>query len=478
LLNVTKFRFTVRTLRAWLEGTEYDIAVLVLIAVFGFFEWYYSRYIFTSSGITHEYGIIVRQKTHIPTSSIVSVIAEKRFYTRPFKALRLYVDTCAGNIRSSDMRLLIRYRDYEEMKKALPIFRKTLLAPAEDRPKMGKIILFSALFSSSLSGTVYVVLFFIQGGRGLVKFLNEMEIDKTINEISETVSSRIKIIPPVIVTIIAVFIGLWILSFVSNCLRYANFRIYKRGRNIKINYGLFTKRDYYIDSEMINFTDIRQNLIMKIKRFSFVTLTANCPGYGSTGTQIPVFVPILSKANFRQTLKLIMPYTKIRDNVNKPEPMYFWQFLWQPCITGMVIVAAGVITMAAYPMTTPLVRPLVFLFELPVVVFIIVRIVAIFSNGVGIEGNHLTLRYCKGLVFHTILADCTKVVRIDTSQTFMQKQAGICHMYFYLESRNSKRHRIIAMPYREAKRIERMVIRNAELARKEKDEADTEEAHM
>ena len=98
--------------------------------------------------------------------------------------------------------------------------------------------------------------------------------------------------------------------------------------------------------------------------------------------------------------------------------------------------------------------------EVPVVLMIFVRIYDIFFNGVGMKNGQITIRYTKGFIFHTILADCNKIVKVRTTQSWFQKKAGICHMYFYFESRNPKKHKVIAIKYKDALKIEKIITKS------------------
>lgn len=453
LRSFSFFKFTAENFKNWISGSSYDLLIMLFIIGYGYLQWYYSRYTFDSSKIIHQNGIFHKKKCTISSSSIVSIIAEKPFYLIPFRAVRLYVDTSSGNISNTDMRLLMKQCDYEKIKETMPVFKKTKDTPPEEKPKLFSVILFSALFSSSLSGTIYVVAFLFQGGKNALNVIQEAAIQQKVNDISYDLSSKLKIVPPVIIAIVFTVITMWFISFISNCFRYWNFKIIKRDRNIKIDYGLFTKRYYYIDSSKINYTDMRQNMLMKIKALDIMSITASCPGYGNKSTQIPVFIPILSKSRVRKTLSIIMPDKIILKNRFKSKPKFFWQFLWQPCISMAVVLAVCITAYFNVDILKQFILFILIMVEIPLVWLAAVRTVDVFSNGVGIKKGQICLRYCKGFTFHTILADCNKIVRIRTSQSLLQKRIGVCNMYFYFESRNPKKHKIIGITEEDAQKI-------------------------
>ena len=171
----------------------------------------------------------------------------------------------------------------------------------------------------------------------------------------------------------------------------------------------------------------------------------------------PVFVPSMRKEKLKKMLEMLMPDQTIIRNRYRAEVKSFWQFLWQPCITGLVILLVCIAASIIFSMFRQITPFILFMCEVPVILMIFVRVYDIFFNGVGIKNGQITIRYTKGFIFHTILADCSKIVKIHTTQSWFQKKAGICHMYFYFESRNSKKHKVIALRYEDALKIERII---------------------
>lgn len=458
--NFKNFEFTADTFKNWIKWSFFDVLVFVVIISAGLIKWSFTKYSYDDSKIIREYRFLLKSTCKITEKSIVSVIAEKVFYLRPFKIVRVYFDTTSGNISESDISLVISYKDYDKMKQTLKVFERTKDIPPMEKPKFLSVVLFSLFFSSSLSGTIYVAAVLLQGRQNLIDIINEFQVQQKLNEFSFTVSSKLRIVPPAIIALLAVIISLWFISFISNCIRYLRFKIIKRERYIEIDYGLMTKRYYYIDTSRINYTDLRQNILMRFKIIDMYSITASCPGYGNRSTQIPVFVPSMRKEKLANMLKMLMPDQTISGNRFKASIKSFWQFLWQPCITGIIILAVCIFSSIIFKVLRQFMPFLLLMGEVPVILMIFVRIFDIFFNGIGIKNNQITIRYTKGFIFHTILADSKKVVKVKTTQSWLQKKAGICHMNFYFESRNPKKHKVIALKYEDALKIEKIITKS------------------
>ena len=138
----------------WLQGAWFDIAILVLIVIFGLVQWYFSRVILTAASITHKYGVIFRVNTTIPYCNISSTSYERPMYLSPFGAVRLRCDTRAGIFRVSDMKLMVRERIIPELKAKLPGIKEEDERYVFPKTPVLSVVLFSIFFSSGFTGTV------------------------------------------------------------------------------------------------------------------------------------------------------------------------------------------------------------------------------------------------------------------------------------------------------------------------------------
>ena len=98
------------------------------------------------------------------------------------------------------------------------------------------VMLFSALFSSSFSGAVYIGMLFVQGGRICSDLLEQFRAQKLLEDATDRAAAVFRGVPRAAITIGILILALWLISFVQNLLRYGRFRI--RIRIGIIMYGL------------------------------------------------------------------------------------------------------------------------------------------------------------------------------------------------------------------------------------------------
>ena len=92
--------------------------------------------------------------------------------------------------------------------------------------KWYKIIFFSFVFSSSLSGAVYVSALIFNAGRIVMEAMRDdwSEMYRIANDVSENMSEGVPVdIPPIAIILMFIVLGTWLLSFVINLFRYSDF---------------------------------------------------------------------------------------------------------------------------------------------------------------------------------------------------------------------------------------------------------------
>ena len=204
LRGIRSIRLDFDALYVWLKGAWFDLLIIIAIIGFGYIKWYFTEFEITSSEIIRRSGIIIKHKVSIPFKNISAVTAEHSFYLRPFYAVRLNLDTRAGAFSKSDMSLLVRRSDLRWISKAIPQSehhsgKKSLVI----QPKWFAIVFFSLVFSSSLSGVVYLAALLFQSGRFAHEII-EQEMGDMI-KFANTVSAKFTLsIPPA-----AVLLGIY-----------------------------------------------------------------------------------------------------------------------------------------------------------------------------------------------------------------------------------------------------------------------------
>ncbi len=432
----------------WTYGTWFDLLILLLILGFGWLRWYFRIFSIENGDLCVREGIFFRQIRCLPSERLSALTLEYAFWLKPVGGVYLYADTASGVPHTSDLRLLLRSRDAERFRRVLPKMQPASRHGCRQRVRPWRILLFSVIFSSSFSGAVYTAAFWVQGGRITRDLLEEFGIPQRLGAVSEELARRLYGIPPAAVTIGIVILSTWLLSFVNNLLRYGSFYMETDRRMLFVRSGILTKRSFFLHSDKINFIDIRQNLLTKLCRM--FSLAINCPGYGSRRGAIPVCLPILKQDEIDATLPLLFPDAAMLPNTLRPALTAFWGYVWAPVLGVSAAIPAAVLCKRLIPAAEQLTGFLLVMVLIPLIWKIIVQIGALCTSGVSVTKTQICLRFCRGFVFHTIIAGTGQLAAVRIHRNLWQLPFGKCNLVFYFRSEQRRRCVLRNVEYRRA----------------------------
>ncbi len=433
----------------WLRGAYWDIMVIALIIWLAVFRWRNIRYEIKENGIFVKSGIVVRNEFLVPFKAASCVSAKRSVFLRPFRAVTLSLDSDSHSVSNkrggADVELIVPMEDYKKLYNSVPDDSSSMKITYH--ASKGNLFFFSLVFSSTLSGVIFVGTLFIQGGRIVGNELEEMFFN-AVSDVTHIVQTIIKGVTPFAVALTLVIAVGWGFSFVSNLLRHMDFRIKRHGENIFVENGFFTKRRYYINYSRINCADLRQNLLMKICRV--MSVHVSCTGYGKEKNGIPVFVPITTKNRVMDSMRLILPKFTVSNISVKTKKSYIAAFIWVPVILAAALPFAAWAMRTLFPRWDSVINFLLVMGEIPLIYLLIVKIFAAFTTGIGIGDEMVTLKYCSMYQFHTIVVPKDKIVYVRLSQTIFQRGTNVCNVYVYTRGERASKHRIRGISMTEA----------------------------
>lgn len=447
LRGIRAYRLDVNRLYEWIKGSWFDILIIIVILLFGYIKWKFSTISIKGNSIIHSRGIIIKVRTEIPSKNISSVTIEHPFYLRIFRAVKFYADTRSGTPHSNDIYLLISRKTLNEIMQKIPSVSHHNSIKYSHKPNLFLIFIFSALFSSSFSGIVYIATFFFQGGE-IAKDIIMTSIDIISAETSKFIISKM---PPVIWGIIVFMLVTWAISFIVNLLRYSGFNIRHDSDIIEIKSGFFTKRKFNIFMKKINYIDIRQNIFMKL--FRVMSINISCSGYGSNTKNLPVLVPLITKKMLNENLSDIVHARFAISKQYKPKITSFWQYIWLSVIISALILPLTSIITYFFPSFHQLAVFVTIMAEIPALWSIIIKLTALFTSGITFNDGYIQINYSKGFKFHTVITEPEKVAKFCIRQSVFQKIFKKCTVFIYFGSETSVKHTVKAIPVDDAKKI-------------------------
>ena len=453
LRGLRTYHFSKDFFYSWIQGAWKDILVLGVIVIFGFIRWFFSRIEISDDMLIHHDGVFIKLETYIPFENVSCATVENPLHFAVFGAKRLSCDTRAGIYKAVDIRLLVNEKVCDEVMKHIPDVEDKKSSSDLKRPSALSLLLFSVFFSSGFSGTVYVAMFFFKGG-DIAHDIISMSLNTLTKETAKLTDKLLLKIPSVALMIGVFFLGSWFVSFIVNLLRYARFRLESDDDCVKISYGIVNHIDYRIKLAHINYTDIRQNLIMKL--FGAVTVNISCAGYGAAKNRMPVLVPVRREKNIGKGFESIGVRSGL-DTRFRARKAGAGSYLLPPVIAAIVVIPLYHLSRDAvnsfFPKLTELFHFAAVMAEIPLVWLVIVKIAALLTSGISFHDDMIMIRCSKWNSFHTVIGNVGKVAKVEIEQNLLQKMSKRCAVSIWFGSEEYKRFKVKAMNEEEAIKI-------------------------
>lgn len=426
------------TLSQWLYGSW--LSILTIAAIFGFalLRWLTVSCYIGDDCIVAESGFFGISESRIRYSELSCVSSRQGPVLSVFRASAVSLAT-SGNGRAIHLTL---------SKKNTERLFSHIHPPASGSarfmliPKNAQLVLFSLLFSSSLSGVIILltVLFHAKKivGDGVQRLLAD-----SIYTISEQTRRLLGGIPPMLSAIAGAVIVLKVISFVTNLFRHINFSITRLDDKLIISSGFITKRTHVLSRESIVFCDIQESLLMKL--FSLCSVRIFCSGYGRKNKELSVLVPVCARDRVKSSVRLLLPEVREVRRTILPPKGGFMSYVLLPvlCITGVCIYLWLTRHLSPRLHSISLAPALVVLGVL--VWLTVVRVVSLFTSGIGQGFSLFRLDYCRGLRFHTIIVPADKIASVTIRQSPFQKVSGKCTLSFSFSTPSARRHRLFGL---------------------------------
>ena len=429
----------------WIQGAWKDLLVIGAIIIFGLIRWFFSIIDVHENELIHRDGVFIRVTTHVPLANISCSTVENPVHLGAFGARRLSCDTRAGIFKTADLKMLVNESTCAAIMKHIPDTAEKNKAAELKRPSWLSILLFSVFFSSGFSGTVYVAMFFFKGG-DIAHDIISMSLSTLTKETAKLTDKLLLKIPAMALVIGAFFIGSWFVSFVVNLLRYAGFRIETDNKVMKVSYGILNRVEYRIRLSHVNYTDLRQNLVMKL--MGAVSLNVSCAGYGAVKNRLPVLMPVKKEKDIGRGLEAMGIVGGVQ-NTYKARIAGAGSYLLLPIIAAAAVHplynATRGLVVSFFPKLEELLHFAAVMAEIPLIWFIIVKAAALLTSGITFYDDSILIRCSKWNSFHTVVGDRKNVVKVEVEQNLLQRMSKRCAVSIWFGSEEYKRYKVKAL---------------------------------
>lgn len=425
LRSLNLFPFSTEAFIEWLKGAWMDILVMLFIFGSALVRWLGCRYCSDSKNFILVQGIFIQKRIVIPFEKITAALESEVKLPFMLRLSIFRIENTAGKI-TGDTVLWIRKKDCDELSAQIPICKKEKKFKFTYSISIWKIILYSFLFSSTLSGTLYIAAFFIEIKNAAREILTELHITEAIDKMSDAAASIFRAVPKIIIIILIILLFCRFISFIINLMRSAGFHTAIDSNIIRILSGLFPRNHINIYTPSIECIIMKQGFISKIT--GVASLFVTYPSSRSIRDKKALLVPIVSRKSH-----LNSTFSKKHKNKTIPSPYTLWCFIWQPMtIIGIIL---GLLLIISYikSYAYDIMFPLFGIALVPAAIFLLIRLITFRTQVIAWDNKEISISYSQNFSFYTIVTEKDNISLTKIVRTPMAKKQKYCNITIYIK---------------------------------------------
>ena len=419
----------------YLDYLTFMIFGVLMIAFFitGIIKWKRFEYWFEDDELRIEYGLFVKKKRYIPFDRIQSLDYTEGILHRPFKLVKVKVETAGGSTsKKAEAELTAITKEAAELiereladaksgKRVLQVEdgEDTVEFPIEVEPQAKPVFKMSAkdlVILATTSGGIGIIL----SGAGvfLSQFAELIPFEWMYEELSSFITFGALLIA------LAVFIGfviVWGLSVAMTFFSYYGFTVSLDERDIIITRGLLEKKRMTVPLNRVQSVRIIENPFRQLFGYAAVAVDS-AGGGGAEGAKINLF-PLVKKKDIEGPLKelfqeLILDEPSQKLPVRGRHFFYRIDFLWM-----LPAVGALIYYFFPYGMLSLLIIPIIVLFGLW----------QHRSAAISISGNQLTMRF-RGFSLQTAYLMRKRIQSMKMKRNYFHKRKQVATLVASIKS--------------------------------------------
>ncbi|MGG4349571.1 PH domain-containing protein [Bacillus licheniformis] len=304
------------------------VLFFIALVVTSIIKWSKFTYRIEEDELRIEEGLINKKKRYIPIERIQTINTSAGLIQQMFKLVKLQVETASGGTEAEVSLVAITQAEAERIQQALferkkaaedtgtdvPVPLEETAEEAEEAEEpvmMYKMTGQELLTAASTSSGIGVII------SGVFAFFTQVDdffdLDWLYDRFAFLNSAGAAVIA--LAAFVALFIA-WLLSIVGMLLKYANFTVVRKEKEIVISRGLIEKQQITIPLQRIQAIKIKESLIRQPFGLAAVTIVS-AGGNVLEEDKSAILFPIISKKIINQRLGEFIPDYAPEDDLNR-----------------------------------------------------------------------------------------------------------------------------------------------------------------
>ncbi len=283
----------------------YFVALFVLLLIlFSIFSWFRYTYRVEDGELRVEQGIFIRKKRYISIHRIHKIDITANVLHRMIGLVQVQIDTASSGSGAEVALSAVSKKDANALRQALKSEQR-LEADGEhldERMNPATTMTWKRLFiagsTSGSVGVIFLAMFVLFSQLG--EFIPDNVYDQTFEWLI-----HLGVILIVILAVVALLF-IWLFGIAGTMIKYGNFRLEKREKELFIKRGLLETKELTIPFDRIQAIEIEQSLIRQPLHFVRV-IAVVAGGSFEKGEPFPVLFPLLHVQDVPAFLETYLP---------------------------------------------------------------------------------------------------------------------------------------------------------------------------
>ncbi|EJQ42322.1 hypothetical protein IEE_04154 [Bacillus cereus BAG5X1-1] len=392
------------------------LAILFMMAIFSAVKWYFKVYWIENNILHIKHGVFVKKESYLNKDRVQNISTSSNIIYQMLGLTKLNIEVAGGGSEPEVMLAGIREDEAKELiallHKERSVVSEETLAEEESKTVYqltAKEILFASITSGRF-GLVFsmLVILYTEFNEFLPKWLiNKVEAYVMDNGVYE-----------LIVMAAILMVVSWVVSTAGYALKYANFKIERKGNEIRIVQGLFDKKEFVLKLHRIQAITVKEGILRQPFGYCSVEVEV-IQSIESAGNEVMLH-PFMKKKDVQQLLAYLqLPYEVEEEIVHLPKAA-LRRYVVMGWITSAVL-AMPIAGASIYFKQHTALFVLIPLF----IVFTLLAYARYKSGGYMIRENQLVMVY-RGLAKYTGIMRRRHVQVVGYNQSHFQKKDELC----------------------------------------------------
>ena len=416
-------------------------AALLLGPVFRLIAYYVTVISVENGMLIVKSGLLSKVRKEMPISGITTINLTQSIFHQAFGAYRMIINNSSNIAEDAEINITLSKAKALELRSILTseagiidgAKASVARVAEEDLPQGAKVFTVSTaqlMLYGALRSKGATVLKILGLMLAFIGFFGEL-LDKAFEKILYVITEQLAITDVsdvgVMATLVFIAIGI-ILSIIFGAvgalLQYYDFRIVDYGRELHINYGIITKKNYKFDKSKIAGISYEQPLFMRLAGMGMLKCIAVGYGWGDSdeSQEDPMLLPLAKSSEYEGIMSSFISELGKKSPVTKPELKNAYYFLYRP-INILTIVLAIAACIAAN-----MIHSAFYIAAVIVVILGLIDICMQFNNS-SISSNEDNVRISGGGLTKT--TECIRTDYIESvtdTATVWKRRKGIAHI--------------------------------------------------